>query len=109
MEQTAHFGGRLLVDDMMIDGKPAKKWVRDTLARLKTMPNVTIRKRMMGAGVYDHGYLLGYERLATTHPIRPPRVKDPVRDCGGFARNRSWWRAVRWNVRSALQGMICPG
>ena len=25
MEQTAHFGGRLLVDDMMIDGKPAKK------------------------------------------------------------------------------------
>ena len=106
MEQTAHFGGRLLVDDMMIDGKPAKKWVRDTLARLKTMPNVTIRKRMMGAGVYDHGYLLGYERLSDHAPdTSAPRVIG----CGGFARNKSWWRVVRWNVRSALQGMICPG
>ena len=74
MEQTAHFGGRLLVDDMMIDDKPAKKWVRDVLARLKTMPNVTIRKRMMGAGVYDHGYLLGYERLTDHAPdITAPR------------------------------------
>jgi sarcosine oxidase subunit alpha len=32
------------------------------------MPNVTLRTRMMGAGVYDHGYLLGYERLRDHAP-----------------------------------------
>jgi hypothetical protein len=32
------------------------------------MPNVTIRTRTMGAGVYDHGYVLGYERLTDHAP-----------------------------------------
>ncbi|MBO9464980.1 sarcosine oxidase subunit alpha family protein [Tropicibacter sp. R15_0] len=73
MEQTADWGGRSLVDGGSIDGKPAVDWIKDTLEALENMPNVTLRNRMMGAGVYDHGYALGYERL-TDHA---PKVAGP--------------------------------
>ena len=38
---------------------------------LVNMPNVTIRTRCMGAGVYDHGYVLGYEQLRDHAPQSP--------------------------------------
>ncbi|MFK5998307.1 MAG: sarcosine oxidase subunit alpha family protein, partial [Rhodobacterales bacterium] len=63
IEQGVSFGGRAITDGVEIDGKPAAAWVTKTLAALKKLPNVQIRTRMMGAGVYDHGYALGYERL----------------------------------------------
>ena len=63
MEQGVSFGGRAITDGVEIDGKPAATWVKKTLVALKKLPNVQIRTRMMGAGVYDHGYALGYERL----------------------------------------------
>lgn len=68
MEQTADFGGRAVVDGVTIDGKAAEDWVAETLAALDAMDNVTIRSRMMGAGVYDHGFALGYERLTDHAP-----------------------------------------
>ncbi len=63
MEQTAHWGGRAPVDGGKVDHAPVEKFVEGIVSELKTMPNVTLRNRMMGAGVYDHGYVLGYERL----------------------------------------------
>ncbi len=63
LEQTADFGGRAVVDGGEIDGKPVQEWVGDTVAALKELPNVTLRPRTMGAGVYDHGYATGYERV----------------------------------------------
>ncbi|WP_226780642.1 sarcosine oxidase subunit alpha family protein [Oceaniglobus trochenteri] len=68
MEQTAHWGGRAPVDGDEIDGQPAQAWIDATIAALEAMPNVTLRLRCMGAGVYDHGYLLAYERLADHQP-----------------------------------------
>ncbi|WP_107498592.1 sarcosine oxidase subunit alpha family protein [Thalassobius sp. I31.1] len=68
VEQTADFGGRAVVDGAQIDGTDAETWVAETLAALKAMDNVTIRTRMMGAGVYDHGYALGYERVTDHAP-----------------------------------------
>ena len=68
MEQTAHWGGRAPVDGGLIDGKPAEEFVDATLAELAAMDNVVIKNRMMGAGVYDHGYLLGYERVTDHAP-----------------------------------------
>ncbi len=68
MEQTAHWGGRAPVDGGLIDGKPAQEFVDATLAELAAMDNVVIKNRMMGAGVYDHGYLLGYERVTDHAP-----------------------------------------
>ena len=68
LEQTAHWGGRAAVDGGTIDGKPATIWIDETLIALDAMPNVRIRNRTMGAGVYDHGYVLGYERISDHEP-----------------------------------------
>ena len=78
MEQTAHWGGRAVVDGAEIDGMTAEDWVANTLAELQNMDNVHIRARCMGAGVYDHGYVLAYERL-TDHAPAP-----------GTPRHRLW-------------------
>ncbi len=67
-EQTAHWGGRTPVDGGEIDGKPADVWIKDAVQALEGMDNVTMRLRTMGAGVYDHGYVLGYERLTDHAP-----------------------------------------
>ncbi|TDE40831.1 sarcosine oxidase subunit alpha family protein [Antarcticimicrobium sediminis] len=68
VEQGAHWGGRAPVDGGEIDGMSPEDWIAQTLAALKSMPNVTLRARCMGAGVYDHGYVLGYERLSDHAP-----------------------------------------
>ncbi|KIC51313.1 sarcosine oxidase subunit alpha family protein [Tateyamaria sp. ANG-S1] len=68
LEQTAHWGGRAPVDSGGIDGKPVDKTVDELVSELSDMPNVTMRTRTMGAGVYDHGYVLGYERLTDHAP-----------------------------------------
>jgi sarcosine oxidase, subunit alpha len=51
-----------------IDGATADEWISAALAELEGMDNVTLRNRTMGAGVYDHGYALGYERVADHSP-----------------------------------------
>jgi len=68
IEQSPHWGGRAPVDGVEIDGDPAAVWVEDTLAELDEMPNVRTRLRCMGAGVYDHGFALAYERLSDHAP-----------------------------------------
>ncbi|GHA53164.1 sarcosine oxidase subunit alpha [Amylibacter ulvae] len=68
VEQTAHFGGRAVVDGVDVDDEEAEIWVEQTLAALREMPNVTIRNRTMGAGVYDHGYATVYERITDHAP-----------------------------------------
>ncbi len=68
LEQTENWGGRALVDGGVIDGNPVDKFVEGIVSELETMDNVQIRTRTMGAGVYDHGYVLGYERLTDHKP-----------------------------------------
>ncbi|WP_114965190.1 sarcosine oxidase subunit alpha family protein [Alkalilacustris brevis] len=67
-EQTPHWGGRAPVDGAQIDGQPAGEWVNSTVEWLEKQENVTMRTRCMGAGVYDHGYLLAQERLSDHQP-----------------------------------------
>ncbi len=71
IEQTAHWGGRAPVDGGTIDGDTAGDFVTSIVAELETMENVQIRTRTMGAGVYDHGYVLAYERLTDHAPHVP--------------------------------------
>ncbi len=73
IEQTAHWGGRAVVDGGKIEGQSIQEWVDGSIATLEAMDNVTVRSRVMGAGVYDHGYLLAYERI-TDHA---PKVDAP--------------------------------
>ena len=68
IEQTAHWGGRSPVDGGTIEGRDPADWVRGITADLRAMPNVRLRNRTMGAGVYDHGYTLAYERVADHTP-----------------------------------------
>ncbi len=68
LEQTAHWGGRAPVDGGTVDGLPVDKVVDELVSELSGMENVTLRLRTMGAGVYDHGYVLGYERLTDHAP-----------------------------------------
>ena len=68
VEQTAHWGGRAPVDGDQIDGKPAAAWVDAAVGALSAMDNVTLRLRTMGAGVYDHGYMLLDEKVADHTP-----------------------------------------
>ena len=67
-EQGAHWGGRAPVDGVGIDGQPAADWVTSAVQELEKMDNVHLRLRMMVAGVYDHGYVIGYERVADHAP-----------------------------------------
>jgi len=67
-EQTAHWGGRAPVDAVEIDGRPAADWINDTVQALGKMENVHLRLRCMVAGVYDHGYVIAYERVADHAP-----------------------------------------
>ncbi|UXX83119.1 sarcosine oxidase subunit alpha family protein [Roseovarius pelagicus] len=74
IEQTPQWGGRAPVDGGTVNGAPVDKFVDETIAALESMPNVTMRNRMMGAGVYDHGYALGYERVGDHQPeVEGPR------------------------------------
>ena len=68
MEQSAHWGGRCVVEPDQINGKDPEYFIEDLVAELTAQPNVTMRTRLMCAGVYDHGYLLGYERLRDHAP-----------------------------------------
>ncbi len=68
IEQTAHWGGRAPVDGARIEDAPADDWVKSTVQAIEDMPNVTMRLRCMGAGVYDHGYALAYEQLTDHAP-----------------------------------------
>ncbi|MCO4843813.1 MAG: sarcosine oxidase subunit alpha family protein [Yoonia sp.] len=68
VEQTADWGGRAVVDAPKIDGLTAQEWVNKTVQDLESMGNVTMRLRMQGSGVYDHGYVLAYERLSDHAP-----------------------------------------
>ncbi len=98
VEQTAHWGGRAVVDGAIIDGKPAEEWLIETLQTLENMDNVTIRTRIMGAGVYDHGYALGYERItdhapetnAPRHRLWRIRAKQIITATGAIERPLSF-------------------
>ncbi|WP_134724472.1 sarcosine oxidase subunit alpha family protein [Paracoccus luteus] len=63
LEQNGHWGGRTPVDHGDGQGR-----VDAALARLRAMPNVTLRRNTMATGLYDHGYLLAREALADHDP-----------------------------------------
>lgn len=74
VEQTAHWGGRAPVDGGTVADQPVDKFLDELVSELETMDNVTMRIRTMGAGVYDHGYALCYERVADHTPtVAAPR------------------------------------
>ncbi len=98
VEQTAGFGGRAIVDGVQVDGQDAADWVAAALVVLNGMGNVTIVDRCMGAGVYDHGYVLAYQRVkdhlpdsdAPRHRLWRIRAKRIVTATGALERPLSF-------------------
>jgi len=80
LEQNGWWGGRAPVDAAQdgatIDGRHPEDWVRDAVARLEGLPNVTLRLNTQATGLYDHGYLLAAQRVADhTAPAGTPRQR----------------------------------
>ncbi|MEM8786798.1 MAG: sarcosine oxidase subunit alpha family protein [Pseudomonadota bacterium] len=70
LEQAPYWGGRALTDGPEIDGQAAPDWIEAQVAALRAA-GAQIRLRSMAAGVYDHGYVLAYERLGDHAPGVP--------------------------------------
>ncbi|MBT3139934.1 sarcosine oxidase subunit alpha family protein [Ruegeria litorea] len=68
LEQNAYWGGRAPVDGGTVGEQSTDAYIDQLVAELDAMDNVTLRTRCMGAGVYDHGYALGYERVSDHVP-----------------------------------------
>lgn len=68
LEQSNHWGGRASTDNLTVEGKSAIAWTEDTVAKLSKSEHVTLRLRTMCSGLYDHGYVLAYERVADHSP-----------------------------------------
>ena len=70
LEQKNTWGGRAPVDGVVIDNEKSEEWINKALAELDSMPNVSLKNRTMGAGVYDHGWATGYESLTDHMPSK---------------------------------------
>ena len=68
LEQSAVWGGRAPVDGDLIEGGSADGWIGAAVKTLSLMENVTLKTRCMGAGVYDHGYVLADEKVSDHTP-----------------------------------------
>ncbi|MCQ0969070.1 sarcosine oxidase subunit alpha family protein (plasmid) [Paracoccus sp. TK19116] len=64
LEQDPHWGGRTPVDH----GPAGQGAIDALLTDLRGRDNVTMRRKTMATGLYDHGYLLAREALADHDP-----------------------------------------
>jgi len=80
-EDKSRFGGSLLTDEVTIGNKKGKDWADETIAQLKSMPNVTVKNRSQVFGYYDHNMMVMAER-----------IKDHIENPTKFTpRQRLWY------------------
>jgi len=80
-EDKPRFGGSLLSDEVTIGNKKGKDWADETIAKLKSMPNVIVKNRSQVFGYYDHNMLVMFER-----------TKDHIENPNKFIpRQRLWY------------------
>jgi len=80
-EDKPRFGGSLLTDEITIGNKKGKDWADETIAQLKSMPNVIVKNRSQVFGYYDHNMMVMFER--TKDHIENPTKFTP--------RQRLWY------------------
>ncbi|NBE06376.1 sarcosine oxidase subunit alpha family protein [Paragemmobacter ruber] len=81
-EEDARMGGRLVSDNLRVDGQPGADWVEALLDDLKAMPNVRLMPRTTVTGAYDDGTYGALERVGL-HRAPAPHLP---REC--------FWRIV---------------
>lgn len=62
VDEQADFGGSLNNTREIINDRPARAWVEETLAELAGLDNVRLLKRANAFGYYDHNYVTVHER-----------------------------------------------
>lgn len=62
-EEDARMGGRLLAENLRIDGQPGADWAEVVLAEMRAMPNVRLMTRSTVTGAYDDGTYGALERV----------------------------------------------
>ncbi|MEM6390561.1 MAG: 2Fe-2S iron-sulfur cluster-binding protein, partial [Pseudomonadota bacterium] len=75
LEQQGHIGGRSGTDH----GAAARAWIETARAEIEASDTITLMTRTMMAGLYDHNYAIGYERLT-----------DHLEDKTAGPRHRLW-------------------
>ncbi|OYU47031.1 MAG: sarcosine oxidase subunit alpha [Rhizobiales bacterium PAR1] len=79
-DEQAEFGGSLLHEGTAsIDGKPARDWLADALAELRTFSNVRLMPRTQAFGYYAQNFVALSERVA-----------DHLAEAPNGARERLW-------------------
>ena len=68
IEQAPVFGGRMLSDTDDISGITPQSWVQGKCKELESLSNVRLKLRTVASGVFDHGFVLAYERIADHTP-----------------------------------------
>ena len=74
-EREPRLGGSLLVESGTLadfDGLADDDWLRETVAELEALPEVTVLRRTTTFGYLDHNYLALAERVADHLPAPPP-------------------------------------
>lgn len=69
VDEQAALGGRAIDDGALIDGRPARDWVRTVEAELASKPDVTILRRTTLFGTYDGGTYGALERVSDHLPV----------------------------------------
>ncbi|MFG1297546.1 sarcosine oxidase subunit alpha family protein [Xanthobacter variabilis] len=82
-EEDFRFGGRLLTEDVAIDGAPARDFVAHAEAELATLPNVRLMPRTTVFGAYDGSEYACVER-----------VSDHVAVPAAFQPRQRLWRII---------------
>ncbi|MFK7892189.1 MAG: sarcosine oxidase subunit alpha family protein [Granulosicoccus sp.] len=68
LEEQAHFGGSLVLQQERLDGLPASEWIDLQFQSLTSMDNVTVMSRTTLFGYYDGNVLAALERVADHLP-----------------------------------------
>ena len=67
-EDKPRFGGSLLTSEVSIGNQSGQEWAEKIISELKSMPNVTVKKRSQVFGYYDHNMLVMSERISDHLP-----------------------------------------
>ncbi len=72
-DENPTLGGSLLAEaEADIDGKSARQWIEDTVAALRSAPNVRLMTRTQAFGYYAQNFVGLNERLAEADLIADP-------------------------------------
>jgi sarcosine oxidase, subunit alpha len=85
-DENPALGGSLLAEaEAEIDGKSALRWLEETLAALRSAPNVRLMTRTQAFGYYAQNFVALHERIA-----EPDLIADP-----DLPRERLWQMRAR--------------